>query len=168
MGQHFADKLRDIANQESENDEALIQRINLMFDRYAPELKEQIPEGIQNDLIKSAKKKQYEMTVSTDYYLRSELQNQKAITADDCPEDIKTLKNIFIQSKSNPLMRYTQHLQSQQLECKIHGDRYEIYYGNDGIFIFSITFGINSLAKVLKNEGFEVSVSGPKKLRVKW
>ena len=57
MGQHFADKLRDIANQKSENDEALIQRINSMFDRYVPELKEQIPEGIQNDLIESAKKR---------------------------------------------------------------------------------------------------------------
>lgn len=57
MEQRFADKLRNIANQESENDKVLIQKINSMFDRYAPELKEQIPEGIQNDLVKLAKKK---------------------------------------------------------------------------------------------------------------
>ena len=38
MEQKFADKLREIANQTSEDD-VLIQKLNLMFERYAPGLK---------------------------------------------------------------------------------------------------------------------------------
>lgn len=58
MEQRFADKLRDIADQVSEDD-ALIRKMNSMFDRYAPKLKEKLPEGVQKDLIKLAKQKQY-------------------------------------------------------------------------------------------------------------
>lgn len=167
MGQHFADKLRDIANQESENDEALIQRINSMFDRYAPELKEQIPEGIQNDLIKSAKKNQYEMTISISDYLLSELSNKKAIPIDDCKKDIDALDNIFTQVQSNSLINYEDFDGLRCLEYKAYGDQYKIHRG-DSVLFFLIVLGTDSLAKVLKDEGFEVSVSGPRKLRVKW
>ena len=95
MKQHFADKLRDIANQKSENDEALIQKINSIFDRYAPKLKGQIPEDVQNDLVKAAKQKQHKKIISIDDYLSSELKNDKTITANDCLENIKNLK-IFL------------------------------------------------------------------------
>lgn len=167
MGQNFADKLRDIANQESENDEALIQKINSIFDRYAPKLKGQIPEDVQNDLVKTAKQKQHKKIISIDDYLSSELKNEKAITTNDCLEDIKNFESIFAQAQSNSLIDYKEYDGAMVLEYKVHDDRYAIYYRNQ-IFIFSIVLGTKSLAKVLKNEGFEVSVSGPKKLRVKW
>lgn len=167
MKQHFADKLRDIANQESENDEALIQRINSIFDRYAPELKEQIPEDVQNDLIKSAKKKQYKMTISISDCLPSELSNKKTIPIDDCKKDIDVLDNIFTQSQSNSLINYENFNGLQCLEYKAHGNQYKIHRG-DNILFFLIVLGANSLAKVLKNEGFEVSILNSKTLRIKW
>ena len=167
MGQHFADKLRDIANQSSENDEVLIKKINSMFDRYAPKLKGQIPEDVQNDLVKAAKQKQHKKIISIDDYLSSELKNDKAITANDCLEDIKNFESIFAQAQSNSLIDYKEYDGARTLEYKIHDDRYMIYNRNK-IFILSIVLGADSLAKALKNEGFEVSVSGPKKLRVKW
>ena len=167
MGQHFADKLRDIANQKSENDEALIKKINSMFDRYAPELKEQIPEDIQNDLVSSAKQKQHKKIISIDDYLSSELKNDKAITANDCLEDIKNFESIFAQAQSNSLIDYKEYDGARTLEYKIHDDRYMIYNRNQ-IFILSIVLGADSLAKALQNEGFKVSVLNYKKLHVEW
>lgn len=167
MKQHFADKLRDIANQKSENDETLIQKINLMFDRYAPKLKRQIPEDVQNDLVKAAKQKQHKKIISIDDYLSSELKNDKVITTNDCLEDIKNFESIFAQAQSNSLIDYKEYDGVKVLEYKVHDDRYAIYYRNQ-VFIFSIVLGTKSLAKILKNEGFEVSISSPKKLRVKW
>ena len=162
MGQHFADKLRDIANQSSENDEVLIKKINSMFDRYAPKLKGQIPEDVQNDLVKAAKQKQHKKIISIDDYLSSELKNDKVITA-----NIKNFESIFAQAQSNSLIDYKEYDGARTLEYKIHDDRYMIYNRNQ-IFILSIILGTDSLAKVLKDEGFEVSVLSPKKLRVKW
>lgn len=167
MGQHFADKLRDIANQKSENDEALIQKINSIFDRYAPKLKGQLPEDVQNDLVKAAKQKQHKKIISIDDYLSSELKNDKAITTNDCLEDIKNFESIFAQAQSNSLIDYKEYDESRTLEYKVHDDRYMIYNRNQ-IFILSIILGTDSLAKVLKDEGFEVSVLSLKKLRVKW
>ena len=167
MGQHFADKLRDIANQSSKDDKVLIQKINSMFDRYAPKLKRQIPEDVQNDLVKAAKQKQHKEIISIDDYLSSELKNDKTITANDCLEDIKNVESIFTQAQSNSLIDYKEYDGARTLEYKIHDDRYMIYNRNQ-IFILSIILGTDSLAKVLKDEGFEVSVLSPKKLRVKW
>lgn len=167
MKQHFADKLRDIANQKSENDEALIQKINSMFDRYAPKLKGQIPEDVQNDLVKAAKQKQHKKIISIDDYLSSELKNDKTITTNDCLKDIKNLKSIFAQAQSNSLIDYKEYDGAKVLEYKVHDDRYAIYHRNP-VFIFSIVLGTKSLARILEDEGFEISVSGPKKLRVKW
>lgn len=167
MKQHFADKLRDIANQESENDEILIQEINSMFDRYAPELKEKIPEGVQNDLVKSAKKKQYKMTISISDCLPSELSNEKTIPIDDCKKDIDVLDNIFTQGQSNSLINYENFSGLQCLEYKAHGNQYKIRRG-DNILFFLIVLGADSLAKVLQNEGFKVSVLNSKKLHVEW
>lgn len=167
MEQNFADKLRDIANQESENDEALIQKINSIFDRYVPELKEKIPEGIQSDLIKSAKKKQHKMTISISDYLPRGLSNEKTIPINDCKKDIDVLNNIFTQGQSNSLVNYENFDGIQCLEYKAYGDQYRIHRG-ESILFFLIVLGADSLAKVLKNEGFEVSVLSPKKLRVKW
>lgn len=98
MKQRFADKIRDIANRTSEND-ALIQKLNLMFDRYAPKLKENLPEGVQKDLIKLAKQKQYKMTISIDDYSSSKLENQKAMTIDDCKKRCRNFKKYFHASK---------------------------------------------------------------------
>ena len=95
------------------------------------------------------------------------MKNEKAITTNDCLEDIKNFESIFAQAQSNSLIDYKEYDGAMVLEYKVHDDRYAIYYRNQ-IFIFSIVLGTKSLAKVLKNEGFEVSVSGPKKLRVKW
>ena len=167
MEQRFADKIRDIANRTSEND-ALIQKLNLMFDRYAPESKENLPEGVQKDLIKLAKQKQYKMTISIDDYSSSKLENQKAMTIDDCKKDAETLKDIFMQAKSNSLVNFERHLSSCKLKYKAHGIGHSIYFGKPGIIIFSIVIDIYSLEKVLRNEGFEVSVSDSKKLLVKW
>ena len=167
MEQRFADKLRDIANQTSEDD-ALIQKLNLMFDRYAPKLKEKLPEGVQKDLIKLAKQKQYKMTISIDDYSSSKLENQKAITIDDCKKDVETLKDIFMQAKSNSLVDYEKHLSSCKLKYKAHGIWHSIYFGKGGILIFSIVLDTYLLEKALKNEGFEVLNLGSKKLLVKW
>lgn len=167
MKQHFADKLRDIANQKSENDEALIQKINSIFDRYAPKLKGQIPEDVQNDLVKAAKQKQHKKIISIDDYLSSELKNDKTITANDCLENIKNFENIFTQAQSNSLIDYKEYDGARTLEYKIHDDRYMIYNRNQ-IFILSIVLGADSLAKALQNEGFKVSVLNSKKLHVEW
>lgn len=168
MKQNFADKLQDIANQASENDETLIQEINSMFDHYAPKLKEQIPEGIQSDLVKSAKQKQHKKVISIDDYLHSDLKNKKTITISDCQENIGKFETIFAQAQLDSLIDYSEdNWGAKILEYRVHDDRYEIYYRNH-VFILSIVLGTTSLAKVLKNEGFEVSVLGPKKLRVKW
>lgn len=168
MGQHFADKLRDIANQASENDEALIQEINSMFDRYAPELKEQIPEGIQSDLVKSAKQKQHKKVISIDDYLHSDLKNKKTITLNDYQKDIKRFENIFAQAQLNSLIDYSEdNWGAKILEYQVHDDRYEIYYRNH-VFILSIVLGTTSLARILEDEGFKVSDLGPGKLCVKW
>lgn len=167
MKQHFADKLRDIANQKSENDEALIQKINSMFDRYAPKLKGQIPEDVQNDLVKAAKQKQHKKIISIDDYLSSELKNEKAITTYNCSEDIKDFKSIFAQAQSNSLIDYREFDGAKVLEYKVHDDRYAIYHRNH-VLILSIVLGTKSLAKVLQNEGFKVSVLNSKKLHVEW
>lgn len=167
MKQHFADKLRDIANQKSENDEALIQKINSIFDRYAPKLKGQIPEDVQNDLVKAAKQKQHKKIISIDDYLSSELKNDKTITANDCLENIKNFENIFTQAQSNSLIDYKEYDGARTLEYKIHDDRYMIYNRNQ-IFILSIVLGADSLAKALQNEGFKISVLNSKKLHVEW
>lgn len=167
MKQHFADKLRDIANQTSENDEALIQKINSMFVRYAPKLKRRIPEDVQNDLVKAAKQKQHKKIISIDDYLSSELKNDKAITANDCLEDIKNFESIFAQAQSNSLIDYKEYDGARTLEYKIHDDRYMIYNRNQ-IFILSIVLGTDSLEKALQNEGFKVSVLNSKKLHVEW
>ena len=170
MKRQFADKLRDIANQESENDDnALIQNANSLFDRYASELKKQIPESIQNDLIESAKKKQHAMTISIDNYLPSDLSNEKVITFDDCKKDIEILKNIFTQAQLNALIDYRKFDDGnrQKITYELHNVKYEIYYG-DNIFIFSIILSAKSLVKALKDEGFEVSISNSKKLHIKW
>lgn len=170
MKQRFADKLRDIANRTSEDDDVLIKKLNLMFDRYAPELKEKLPEGVQKDLIKLAKQKQYKMTISIDDYSSSKLENQKAITIDDCKKDAKILKDVFIQAKSNPQVDFERHFSSCKLKYKAHGIWHSIYFGKGGILIFSIVLDTYSLEKALRNEGFEVlvSISDSKKLLVKW
>lgn len=167
MKQHFADKLRDIANQSSEDDKVLIQKINSMFDRYASELKKQIPEGIQNDLVKSAKKKQHKMTISINDYLPSNLSNEKTVSIDDCKKDIDILDDIFTQGPSNSLINYEDFNGLQCLRYKAYGDQYNIRRGSS-VFFFLIVLGADSLAKVLQNEGFKVSVLNSKKLHVEW
>ena len=167
MKQRFADKLRDIADQTSKED-ALIQKLNSMFERYAPKLKEKLPEGIQKDLIKLAKQKQYEMTISIDDYSSSKLENQKAMTIDDCEKDAETLKDIFMQAKSNSLVNFERHLGSCELKYKAHGIGHSIYFDKGGILIFSIVLDTYSLEKALRNEDFEVLNLGSKKLLVKW
>ena len=169
MKQHFADKLRDIANQKSENDETLIQKINSMFDRYAPELKEQIPECVQNDLVRLAKHKQHKMIISIDNYLLCDLSNEKVITYDDCKKDIEILKKFFTQAQSSPFIDYRKFDggNRQKITYELYDSKYEIYYAN-GVFIFSIILSTRSLAKVLQNEGFKVSVLNSKKLHVEW
>lgn len=169
MKQKFADKLREIANQTSEDD-VLIQKLNLMFERYAPGLKEKLPEGVQKDLIKLAKQKQYKMIILIDNYSSSKLENQKAMTIDDCKKDAETLKDIFKQAELSSLVDYEKHFVSQQLEYKTRGDQYSIYLNAGGLLVFSVVLGADSLAKVLQNEGFEVSVSisDSKKFLVKW
>lgn len=169
MKQKFADKLREIANQTSEDD-VLIQKLNLMFERYAPGLKEKLPEGVQKDLIKLAKQKQYKMIILIDNYSSNKLENQKAITINDCKEDVGTLKNIFRQAQLSSLVDYEKYIVSQQLEYKAHGNQYSIHLNADGLLVFSVVLGADSLAKVLQNEGFEVSVSisDSKKFLVKW
>lgn len=169
MKQRFADRLREIANQTSEEG-ALIQKLNSMFDYYAPELRTQIPQGVQAVLIKSAKKKQREKIISISNYSRGGLTNQKAITINDYKKDAEKLKNIFKQVELSSLVDYEKHFVSQQLEYKTRGDQYSIYLGTDGLLVFSIALGADSLAKVLQSEGFEVSVSisDSKKLLVKW
>lgn len=166
MNQRFADKLRDIADQISEEG-ALIQKLNSMFDRYAPKLKEQIPEDIQNDLIKSAKKKQHKMTISINDYLPSDLSNKKTVPIDDCKKDIDILDDIFTQGPSNSLINYEDFDGLQCLRYKAYGDQYKIHRGGN-VFFFLIVLGADSLAKALKNEGFKVSVLNSKKLLVKW
>lgn len=167
MKQNFADKLRDIANQTSEDD-ALIQKLNSIFDRYAPELKEKLPEGVQRDLIKLAKKKQYKTTISIDNYSSNKLKSQKAITIDDCKKDVENLKDVFVQAKSNSLVDFERHLSSCKLKYNAHGNWHSIYFSKNGILIFSVVLDTYSLEKALKNEGFEVLNLGSKKLLVKW
>ena len=136
MKQRFANRLRDIANRTSKDDDVLIQKLNLMFDRYAPELKEKFPEGVQKDLIKLAKQKQYKMTISIDDYSSSKLENQKAITIDDCKKDVETLKDIFMQAKSNSLVDYEKRLDSCKLKYKDRGNQYSIYFSRNGLQSF--------------------------------
>lgn len=108
------------------------------------------------------------MTILFDDYSSNKLENQKAITINDCKEDVGTLKNIFRQAQLSSLVDYEKHIVSQQLEYKAHGNRYGSYLNANGLLAFSVVLGADSLAKALKNEGFEVSVSDSKKFLVKW
>lgn len=107
------------------------------------------------------------MTISINDYLPSNLSNEKTVPIDDCKKDIDILDDIFTQGPSNSLINYEDFGGLQCLRYKAYGDQYNIRRESN-VFFFLIVFGADSLAKVLQNEGFKVSVSDSKKLLVKW